>query len=206
MKLYYATGTCSLAPHIALREAGLSFDLVRYDMKNAALDGGGSLAEVNEKGYVPVLELDDGDRLTEVSAILQWIADHAPEAKLAPPNGTMARYHLQEWLNFIATEIHKIYWPLFHDGAEIENTHARERLDRRFTWVEQKLGDQPFLTGDSFTIADAYLLTVLNWTRAAKIDLEKWPKLAAYRTRLRERPGVAAALEAEGLLKRKPAA
>jgi len=206
MKLYYATGTCSLAPHIALREAGIPFTLVRYDMKTTALDGGGSLMDVNEKGYVPVLELDDGDRLTEVSAILQWIADRKPEANLAPPNGTMARYHLQEWLNFIATEIHKIYWPLFHDGAEIELQNARERLDRRFTWVEKKLGDKPFLTGETFTIADAYLVTVLNWARAAKIDLEKWPKLAAYRVRVRERPAVAAALEAEGLLKRKPAA
>src|SRR4051812_23127852 len=115
MKLYYAMGTCSLAPHIALREAGLPFTLVRYDMKAATLEGGGSLLAVNEKGFVPVLELDGGQRLTEVSAILQYIADQAPASGLAPPNGTFERYRLQEWLNFIATEIHKAYWPLFHD-------------------------------------------------------------------------------------------
>ena len=118
----------------------------------------------------------------------------------------MARYHLQEWLNFIATEIHKIYWPLFHDGAEVENRKAREGLSRRFAWVDKELSHRSFLLGDTFTVADAYLVTVLNWARAAHIDLNAWPHLAAYRTRLRERPAVIAALEAEGLLKRKPTA
>lgn len=206
MKLYYAAGTCSHAPHIALREAGLPFSLVRYDMKAAHLEDGGALTSVNEKGYVPVLELDDGQRLTEVSAILQYIADRVPERRLAPPAGSMERYRLQEWLNFLATEIHKIYWPLFHDGAEIEKKNALEKLHRQFGWVEKKLGDREFLLGETFTVADAYLLTLLNWTRAAGIDLAAWPKLAAYRTRLRERPAVMAALEAEGLLKRKTAA
>jgi glutathione S-transferase len=203
MKLYYATGTCSLAPHIALREAGLPHSLARYDMKARTLEGHAGLEDVNEKGYVPVLELDDGSRLTEVSAILQYIADQAPASKLAPPNGTMPRYRLQEWLNFIATEIHKIYWPLFHDGAEVENTKAKEKLGRAFAWTEKKLGAQPYLMGDTFTVADAYLVTVLNWARAGGIDLAAWPKLAEYRVRVRERPGVVAALEAEGLLKRK---
>src|ERR1700750_522811 len=128
MKLYYMTASCSLAPHIALREAGLPFSLVRYDMKSAQLDGGGPLSAVNDKGYVPVLELDTGERLTEAAVVLQYIADQKPESGLAPPSGTMARYRLQEWLNFIATEIHKAYWPLFHDGAEIEKQHAVEKL------------------------------------------------------------------------------
>jgi len=203
MKLYYATGTCSLAPHIALREAGLSFTLVRYDMKAAKLDDGGSLGDVNGKGLVPVLELDDGDRLTEVSAVLQYIADQKPELGLAPAAGTMARYHLQEWLNFIATEIHKIYWPLFHDGADVENQKARAKLGTSFDWVEKKLADRQYLMGDAFTVADAYLVTVLNWARAAGIDLEPWKNLVAYRKRVRDRPAVIAALEAEGLLKRR---
>src|SRR5258708_3607960 len=115
MKLYYLTGACSLAPHIALREAGISFSLVSYDKKTEAFTGGPPIAQVNEKGYVPVLELDSGERLTEVPAVLQWIADQKPASGLAPPNGTMERYHLQEWLNFIATELHKIFWPIFHD-------------------------------------------------------------------------------------------
>ena len=206
MKLYYATGTCSHAVHIALREAGLPFSLVRYDMKAAKLEDGGALADVNEKGYVPVLELDDGQRLTEVAAILEYVADQKPERKLAPPAGTMPRYRLKEWLNYLAAEIHKAFWPLFHDGAPIENEKARAALTRRFAWVEKQLGDRSFLLGDDFTVADAYLVTVLNWTRAAGIDLNQWPRLLAYRNRLRERPQVVAALEAEGLLKRAAAA
>ncbi len=203
MKLYYAAGTCSLAPHIALREAGLSFSLVRFDMKSGLLEGGERIETVNEKGYVPVLELDDGERLTEVSVILQWIADQVPERKLAPPAGTLERYRLQEWLNFIGMEIHKIYWPLFHQGAEVELEKARAKLARSFGWAQSKLGDRAFLYGDAFTIADAYLVTVLNWGRAGGIDLEQWPQLSEYRKRLRDRPAVQAALEAEGLLRRR---
>jgi glutathione S-transferase len=199
MKLYYAAGTCSLAPHIALREAGLPFTLVRFDMKARTLETGGPLTEVNEKGYVPVLELDDGQRLTEAAAVLQYIADQKPESGLAPPVGTMARYRLLEWLNFLATEVHKIYWPLFHDGTDVENQKAREHLGRSFAIVERRLGDQHYLLGDAFTIADAYLVTVLNWTKAAGIDIATWPKLKDYRLRIRERPAVKAALEAEGL-------
>ncbi len=203
MKLYYAPGTCSLAPHIALREAAIPFTLVRYDMKAVKLEDGGSLSDVNGKGLVPVLELDDGERLTEVAALLQYIADQKPELGLAPAAGTMERYRLQEWLNFIATEIHKIYWPLFHDGADVENQKARAKLGASFSWVEKKLGDRPYLMGDAFTVADAYLVTVLNWARAGGIDLEPWPNLAAHRKRVRDRPAVVAALEAEGLLKRR---
>jgi glutathione S-transferase len=202
MKLYYATATCSHAVHIALREADLPFSLVRFDMKSGALADGGRLEDVNPKGFVPVLELADGRRLTEVSAILQYVADQAPERRLAPPWGSFERYRLLEWLSFIATEIHKAYWPLFHDGAEVENEKARARLTRNFAWVETQLGAGPWLLGDDFTVADAYLVTVLNWTRAAKIDLAPWPGLAAYRLRARARPAVTAALDAEGLLKK----
>lgn len=198
MKLYYARGTCSLAPHIALRESELAHQLVRYDMKTALLEDGRTLESVNEKGYVPVLEFDDGQRLTEVAVILQWIGDHAPAAKLLPPYGSQERYRVQEWLNFIATEIHKAYWPLFHDGAEIENTNAKARLQRRFSWIEQRL-EGSFLHGNTFSVADAYLFTVLNWTKPAGIDLNAWPKLKQYRALLRERPSVVAALRAEGL-------
>ncbi len=202
MKLYYAQATCSFAPHVALREAGLPFTLVRYDMAARTLEGGGSLEGINEKGYVPVLELDDGQRLTEVAVILQYVADLRPEARLAPPAGTMERYRLQEWLNFVATEIHKIYWPLFHDGSDAEKAGARAALGRRFGWVERRLGVGPFLMGETFTVADCYLLTVLNWTRAAGIDLATWPGLVDYRKRLSERPAVRAARETEGLVRR----
>jgi glutathione S-transferase len=201
VKLYYAQATCSHAVHIALREAGLPFELVRYDMKAARLDAGGALDEINPKGYVPVLELDDGQRLTEVQAILQYVADLVPERQLAPPAGTMARYRLIEWLSFIGMEIHKIYWPLFHDGAEVENQKARAKLARSFAHVEARLGE-PWLMGEPFTVADAYLVTVTNWTRAGGIDLAEWPRLAAHRKRARERPAVLAALDAEGLLRK----
>jgi glutathione S-transferase len=204
MKLYYAAGTCSHAPHIALREAGLPFALVRFDMKSRLLEDGRRLEEVNDKGFVPVLELDDGQRLTEVAAVLQYIADRKPELGLAPPAGTMERYRLAEWLNFIGTEIHKAYWPIFHDGTDVEKDKARAKLARSFGWVEERLGARPFLLGDRFTVADAYLLTVLNWTKAAGVDAEGWPRLKEYRARLRERPAVIAALEAEGLRRRPP--
>jgi glutathione S-transferase len=198
MKLYYAAGACSLAPHIALREVGADFTLVRYDMRSGQLEGG-RLEDVNDKGVVPVLELDDGQRLTEVAAILQYIADSAPERELAPPAGTMERYRLIEWLSFLGTEVHKIFWPLFHDGEEVENRKAREKLARSFAWTERKLGSRPFVMGDKFTVADPYLFTTLNWTRPAGIDLNAWPGLKDYRSRIRERPTVDAALKAEGL-------
>jgi glutathione S-transferase len=203
MKLYYFPAACSLAPHIALREVGLPFALVRLDTKTGELEGGGRIEDVNEKGLVPVLELDDGERLTEVSAVLQYIADRKPELGLAPAAGTMARYRLAEWLNFIATELHKIYWPLFHDGADVEKDNARAKLARGFDFVDRRLGDGPFLMGPTFTVADAYLLVVLNWMKPGGLDADRWPRLKEYRARLRERPSVAAALEAEGLMRRR---
>jgi glutathione S-transferase len=201
MKLYYFPAACSLAPHIALREAGLPFTLVRLDTKTGELEGGGRIEDVNEKGVVPVLELDDGERLTEVSAILQYIGDRKPELGLAPAAGTMPRYRLAEWLNFIATELHKIYWPLFHEGADVEKDKARAKLARGFDFVDRRLGDGPFLMGPTFTVADAYLLVVINWMKPAGVDPDRWPRLKDYRARLRERPAVIAALQAEGLMR-----
>ena len=201
-QLYYATATCSHAVHIALREAGLPFSLVRYDMKTGLLEDGRPIGEVNPKGYVPVLEWDDGRRLTEVAAILQFVADQALAAALAPPPGSFERYRLQEWLHFIGMEIHKIYWPLFHDGGPDEKAAAVAKLGRSFDVVQQALSLSPFLMGEQFTVADAYLVTTLNWTRAAGIDMARWPALTDYRLRIRERPAVKAALEAEGLLRR----
>jgi glutathione S-transferase len=202
MKLYYMQGACSLAPHISLREAGIPFTLVRYDGKSHALDGGARLEDVNDKGYVPVLELDNGKRLTEVPAVLQYIADQRPESRLAPPSGTWERYQLQEWLSFLSTEVHKSFWPFFHDGCEEERPAQAERLKQRFGWVERKLGERPFLMSETFTVADAYLLTMVNWLRPAGFDPGQWPRLKEYRARLSQRPSVQAALEAEGLKKR----
>src|SRR5471032_1215136 len=205
MKLYYAQATCSLAVHMALREAGLSFTLSKYDMKSGLLDDGRRLLEVNPKGFVPVLELDGGERLTEVSVVLQYIAKQNPASGLLPPAGSLARYRVQEWLNFIATEIHKAHWPIFHDGAELEVQKAHEKLARNYAWVEEQLGEKLYLTGEQCTVADLYLGVTLNWARAAKIDLARWPGLVALRDRVRARPAVQAAMEAEGLIKKKTA-
>jgi len=205
MKLYYAKATCSLAVHMALREAGLSFTLSKYDMKSGLLDDGRRLLEVNPKGFVPVLELDGGERLTEVSVVLQYIAEQNPASGLLPPAGSLARYRVQEWLNFIATEIHKAHWPIFHDGAELEVQKAHEKLARNYAWVEEQLGEKLYLTGEQCTVADLYLGVTLNWARAAKIDLARWPGLVALRDRVRARPAVQAAMEAEGLIKKKTA-
>lgn len=202
MKLVYFPGACSFAPHVALREAGLPFTLVKFDRQTHALEGGGSIEDVNEKGRVPVLILDDGERLTEVAVILQYIADLRPDSGLAPRAGTMERYRLQEWLNYLASEVHKPYWPLFH-GPDAEKPGSSERLGRQLQWVEKKLGDKPFLMGETFTVADAYLLTMVNWLRPAGLDPARWPGLKAYRARLSERPSVKEALQAEGLLRKR---
>ena len=203
MKLYYSAGGCSLSPHIVMREAGIPVQLVKVDLQSKKTEDGTDFKTINSKGYVPTLELPDGQRLTEGPAIVQYLADQVPARGLAPACGTIERYRLQEWLNFLATEIHKIYWPIFHEGAENEMTHAREKLAKSFDWVEKKLGAGPWLMGEQFTVADAYLVTVLNWTKPGGIDLSRWPGLAAYRLRVRERPAVLAALDAEGLLKKR---
>jgi len=206
MKLYYAPGACSFAPHVCLREAGFPFTLVRMDRKTQTLDDGRRIEDINEKGYVPVLELDNGKRLTEAPAVLQYIADQSPAAGLAPPPGAWERYQLQEWLNFLSSEVHKSFWPFFHDGCEEEKPAQVARLRGRFEWIERQLGDNPFIMSQRFTVADAYLLTMLNWLRPAGFDPGQWPRLKEYRVRLLSRPSVQAALEAEGLGLKKPTA
>lgn len=202
MKLYYSPGASSLAAHIVLREAGVPVDLVRVDLKTHKLPDGSDYSALNPKGYVPMLELDDGRRLTEVPAIVQYVADLRPPSRLAPVNGTFERYQLQEWLNFVSTELHKSFSALFNPAAseDWKNT-ARSRLEARFDWLVGRLSQRTFLMGEQFTAADACLFTVLSWCRYVKIDLSRWPVLASYAARIAQRPPVQEALRAEGLLK-----
>lgn len=201
MKLYFSPGACSLSPHIVLHEAGLPFTAVKVDLKTKAMEGGGDFRTVNGRGYVPVLELDSGARLAEGPAIVQYLADQAPQKKLAPANGSLARYQLQEWLNFITSELHKQFSPLF-DPSHPEELKARQRdkLAGRFDWIVAQLAGKDYLMGE-FTVADAYLFTVLNWCQWTGIDLGRWPTLKAYVARVAARPAVQAALKAEGLAK-----
>jgi glutathione S-transferase len=202
MKLYYSPGACSLSPHIVLREAGLEFQPVKVSLRDKRTDDGSDFSQVNAKGYVPVLELGDGQRLTEGPAIVQYIADQAPAKNLAPAAGTLARYRLQEWLNFISTELHKQFSPLFDPASdEALKTRQRERIERRVAWIAPQLEKQPYLMGASFSVADAYLFTVLGWAGHVGIDLQRWPAVSAYLERVGSRPAVAAALAAEGLKK-----
>ncbi len=198
MKLYYSPGACSLASHIALRELGLPFEAVRVDLRKKTTESGADYAAINPKGYVPALELDGGALLTENVAILQYLADQRPAAALAPPNGTLERYRLQEWLGFINSEIHKAFGPLFDPGApEAAKDAARQRIARRLGFTEQALAGRDYLLGQQFTVADAYLYTVLTWTGFAGIDLGQWPGLKAYQARIAARAAVQAAQAAE---------
>jgi glutathione S-transferase len=197
MKLYFSKGACSLHPNIALREAGLSFELVRVDTRAHKTQDGTDFYSINPKGYVPVLELDDGSILTEGAVIDQYIADRKPESKLAPPAGTIERYRLQEWLNFIATEIHKSFGALFSNTSDEVKTAARTRISGRFDLVARTLESRPYLVGNSFTIADAYLYNMLRWAPHTGIDLAKWPALQVFFARIDDRPAVKQALEDE---------
>jgi glutathione S-transferase len=202
MKLYYSPGACSLSPHIALREAGLAFEPVLASTKTHQLADGTDYYSINPKGYVPLLELDNGERLSEGPAIVQYIADQVPAKNLAPANGTMARYRLQEWLTFIGTEIHKSFSPLFNPATTEEaRAAAKTKILARLGYVEQQLGDKPYLLGDQFSVADGYLFTVTNWSRPTGIDLSAFPKLSAFMARVGARPAVQEAMTAEGLLK-----
>ena len=203
MKLYYAPGACSLASHLALIEAGLSFSIDKTDVRNKKTSTGEDFfALTGGKGYVPALQLDDGTVLCEGVAILQYIADQAPAAGLAPANGTLSRYQLQEWLNYVATEVHKNYGPLFNPAASAEmKDAAKANLAKRFDWLSEKLTGRDFLMGAQFTVADAYLAVVLGWTRVVGMDLAgTHPVLAAYQARVMSRPAAQAAMKAEGLL------
>ena len=202
MKLYYARGACSLSPHIVLLEAGIQAQLIKVDTKTHKTEDGGDFYAINPKGYVPVLELDDGQRLTEGPAVVQYLADRNPTSRLAPANGTMARYRLQEWLNFITAELHKQFGPLFQSTtpAEYQQT-LKEKIAKRLDWVAGELEGKDYLMGSTFTVADAYLFTMLTWTGHVGIDLARWPALAAYKARVAARPRVREALIAEGLIK-----
>lgn len=202
MKLYYSPGACSLSPHIVAQEAGVPLTLVQVDLKAKKTVDGADYLQFNAKGYVPLLELDDGERLTEGPAIVQYLADRAPQSGLAPPSGTMQRYRLQEWLNFLSTEVHKQFSPLFNPGASEDwKQAARGNLTRRFEWLSTKLQDTPYLMGEHFSAADAYLFTLLNWCSMTGVDLTRWPALKEYVKRVAARPKVQEALKAEGLLK-----
>lgn len=199
MKLYFSRGTCALSPHIALAESGLPFEIEAVDLGSKRTAGGVDYTTINPKGYVPALQLDDGDVLTEGPAIVQYIADRVPDKKLAPAAGTIERYHLAEWLNFISTEIHKNFSGLFNkDMPPQAQDIARAALAKRIGFAATKLQRSTYLTGEDFTIADGYLFTVLQWARPMKIDLSPWPSINAFMDRVAARPAVKAALEAEG--------
>jgi glutathione S-transferase len=203
MKLYYAPGACSLSPHIVSRELGIPVELKKVNTKDKTIEGGGDYWKINARGYVPALELDDGQVLTEGPAIVQYLADRKPEAGLAPKAGSLERYRLQEWLNFLTSEVHKQFSPLFKPNTPDEYKKiAKENLAARFDWLDKQLAGKDYLMGKQFTVADAYAFVLLNWTKFQSIDLAKWPNLAEFHKRVGARPKVQEALQAEGLLKK----
>jgi len=202
MKLYYSPGACSLSTHIVALEAGIPLSLERVDIRAKTTETGADFLSITAKGYVPALQFDDGEVLTEGVAIMQYLADLKPESGLAPSNGTLPRYRLQEWLTYINSELHKSYSPLFNPAISDENRVERaEYLRQRYRLVEAQLAGQAYLLGEQFTVADAYLFVVTNWARMVKLDLSDFPALLAFQQRVVERPSVQAALRAEGLVK-----
>lgn len=199
--LYYSAGACSLSPHIVLHESGLPFQAVAAPTRTKQLPDGSDYRRINPLGYVPLLVLPDGQTLTEGTVIVQYLADQVPDRALAPAAGTLERYRLMEWLSFISTELHKgCFTPLFNPAAnDAFKAASRERLNSRFDHVEAALADRPYLLGDTFSVADAYLFVVTGWTKPTAIDLSPWPRLVAFRERVAARPAVQAALKAEGL-------
>ena len=201
MKLYYSPGACSLSPHIVACEAELSIELVKVDLQNKLTESGEDFRQLNPNGYVPLLILDDGNRLSEGPAIVQYLADLAPDKKLIPPAGTFERYQLQQWLNFISTEIHKSFSPLFNAAApEAAKQLAIATLTTRLTIVAEQLASQPFLLGDHFSVADVYLFVTLSWGQYVNVDIFRWPTLARYADKISERPAVQKAMREEGLI------
>ncbi|MHB8742930.1 MAG: glutathione transferase GstA [Sulfuricaulis sp.] len=202
MKLYFYPGACSMAPHIVLREAGFSFDLDKVDLAKKRTASGEDFNKINPKGYVPALQLDSGEILTEVAVILQYLADQKPNAGLAPKSGTMQRYQLMEWLNFIAAEVHKTLGALFNPKITPEWQASQISLfGRRCDYLVQEIGSRPYLIGEKFSVADAYLFTVLGWANIVKVDLDKWPTLKNYMVRVASRPAVTETMRVEGLIK-----
>jgi glutathione S-transferase len=202
MKLFFSPGACSLSPHIVLQEAGLDFTLERVDIRARQTESGADFLAINSKGYVPALELEDGTVLTEGPAIVQFVADLVPDRQLVPAHGTLERYQVIEWLNFIATEVHKSFGPLFRPTATDDMKEAaRANLSNRLGWIAGRLEGRDYLMGSQFTVADAYLFTALGWAAFVNFDLSPWPLLGAYQQRVAGRPAVQQALRAEGLIK-----
>ena len=200
MKLYLKPGACSLSPHIVLEESGLDYETETVDLKTKRTSSGEDYSQINPKGYVPALLLDSGELLTEGPAIIQYIADQAPAKKLAPANGSIERYRLQSWLNFIATELHKSCSPFFNPAAGDDwKKIASANLERRLGYINEQLEGKSYLLGDGFSVADAYLFTILGWMKFINIDLSKWSNLAAYYERVGARPAVRAVLKTERL-------
>jgi len=201
MNLYYSPGACSLAPHIAMREAGIPVELKKVDLKAKQVEGG-DYKQVNGKGYVPAITMEDGSVLTECPVILQYLADQKPDSGLAPKAGSMDRYKLQEMLNFITSELHKGMGTFFNPALTEEwRKAASDRLALRLDWLAKQLDGRQYVMGDKFTVADAYLFTILNWAGPSKFDLGKWPTITDYHKRVGSRPKVQEALTAEGLVK-----
>jgi glutathione S-transferase len=202
MKLYYTPGACSMAVHIALRETRQKFDLVKVDLHRHKTESGEDYYAINPKGYVPALRLDNGEVLTEDAVLLQYVADQKPESGLAPRAGTLERYRLMEWLNFISSELHKTLGALFNPKITPEWKDNQVALfGRRCDYLVQALGERPYLMGDQFTIADAYLFTILGWAHYFKLDMSRWPVLGRYSARIAARPAVQETMKAEGLIK-----
>ncbi len=200
MKLYFSPGACSLSPHIVANELGIPLTLVKVDIGKKTLEDGGDFWAINPKGYIPAVQLDDGQVLTEGPAIVQWLADQKPEAKLAPANGTLERARLQETLGYINSELHKSYSPLFNPKTPAETRVEREEyLRKRYGFIDKQLAGKQFLFGDQFTVADAYLYTVTTWAAYVKFDLSAFPNLVAFQARVAARPAVQQTLKAEGL-------
>ncbi|WP_437939813.1 glutathione transferase GstA [Sorangium sp. So ce341] len=200
MKLYFFPGACSLSPHVVAREVGIELTLDKVDPASKKTSSGRDFWAINPKGYVPALELDGGEVLTEGTAIVQYLADQKPEAKLVPPPGTMARYRVQEMLGYINSELHKSYGPLFKPKtAPEQRQESEEYLRKRYGVIEAALAKGPYLFGEQFTVADAYLFTVTNWANFVKLDLSAFPNLLAYQRRVAARPAVQGAMRAEGL-------
>ena len=202
MKLYYAPGACSLAAHIVLCELDLPHELVKVDLKTHITEHGGDFYKVNPKGYVPALELDDGQVLTEDAVLVQYLADLKPGSGLLPPAGSMERWRALEWLNFISSELHKGLGTLFNPAVTPEwRAVVIARVETRLTYLDRLLADQGYLSGNDFSVADAYLFTIVSWTGIMQIDLTPWPALVAYQARVAARPAVQEAMRSEGLLK-----
>jgi glutathione S-transferase len=202
MKLYYAPGACSLSPHIALKEAGIPFDLVKVDLKAKKLEDGSDYLALNPKGQIPAVGMDNGDVLTEGAVIVQMIADKVPGKKLVPAAGTTERYRAQEWLNFVSTELHKNFSPLFNPAIPDDvKAFFKDRIASKFTYINKALTGNDYLMGSQFTVADGYLFTILRWADGQKVDISGMENLVAYKARVAARPMVQEALKAEGLMK-----